>query len=292
MRLRHPRFVSRIPLMRVLALMAVVPALLTQAANPSPPNLLSAARTLTKTEIETILSASRQALVAKTFHLAFIPGNQGLDVLMGRAGEPKIIRWAGAVEGGTVGGVVFDDVTSRRPVETETHWRREFVVVIDFTGRSARRCGESAGQGELVVEYKLDVPTKEWTTTARQRYARDFGGPGIAPVFEMLQGDGPIASGERRSISGRSARALISPWTPPTLTFVEPPLLTGDPIPNAVGKPAPNDAVQSLWIDIESLLPLRWEASKRGSLAYGYDFRYEAIDLGPPAGIDSPDCIR
>jgi hypothetical protein len=276
--------------MRVLALMAVVPALLTQAANPAPPNLLSAARTLTKTEIETILSASRQALVAKTFHLAYIPGNQGPDVLMGRAGRPKIIRWAGAIEGGTVGGVVFGDGTSGRPVETR--WRREFIDIIDFTGRSARRCGESAGQGELVVEYKLDVPTKEWTTTARQRYARDFGGPGIAPVFEMLQGDGPIASGERRRISGRSARALISPWTPPALTFVEPPLLTGDPIPNAVGKPAPNDTVQSLWIDIESLLPLRWEASKRGSPAYGYDFRYQTVDLRPPAGIDSPECIR
>jgi hypothetical protein len=101
MRLRHPRFDSRIPLMRVLALMAVVPALLTQAANPAPPNLLNAARTLTKTEIETILSASRQALVAKTFHLAYIPGNQGPDVLMGRTGQPKIIRWTGAIEGGS-----------------------------------------------------------------------------------------------------------------------------------------------------------------------------------------------
>ena len=119
------------------------------------------------------------------------------------------------------------------------------------------------------------------------------GGRESRPCFEMLQGDGPIASGERRRISGRSARALISPWTPPTLTFVEPPLLTGDPIPNAVGKPAPNDAVQSLWIDIESLLPLRWEASESGwLLALRYDFSYQAIDLRSPADVDSPECFR
>ena len=109
----------------------------------------------------------------------------------------------------------------------------------------------------------------------------------------MLQGGRPIASGERRQISGRWARAFTSRWAPPApSSFAEPELLIGDPLPNVVGEPTPSDAVQSLWIDIESLLPLHWEASNRGSLAYGYDFRYQAADLRPPAGVDAPDCIR
>jgi hypothetical protein len=48
--------------------------------------------------------------------------------------------------------------------------------------------------------------------------------------------------------------------------------------------------VQSLWIDTESLLPLRWEASNRGSLVYGYDFRYQAIDLRIPERVAAPEC--
>lgn len=265
-------------------------ALLAQSSNPFPRDLLAAARPLTNTEIEIVLSASRKALTAKTFRLASIHGHQRPEVLMGRAGQPKTIRWAGAVEGGTVGGVLRGDGTSTRPVET--YWRREFITIIDYTGRPARRCGESAEQGELVVEYELDASTKEWTTTARQRDAHDFGGLGIAPIFEILQGRGPIASGERRRIGGRWARAFTSSWAPPAPSFAEPPLLIGDPSPNVVGEPAPSDAVQSLWIDTESLLPLRWEASNRGSLAHGYDFRYQAIDLRPPAGVDAPECIR
>jgi hypothetical protein len=42
----------------------------------------------------------------------------------------------------------------------------------------------------------------------------------------------------------------------------------------------------------ESLLPLRREVSKRGMLAYGFNFTYKSIDLRPPAGIDAPECIR
>ena len=149
-------------------------ALLTQATHPSPRDLLGVARPLTNTEIEAMLGASRKALTAKTFRLTSSHGNQGPEVLMGRAGQPRIIRFAGAVEGGTVGGVVRGDGTSGRPVET--HWRREFIKIIDYTSCPARRCGESAEQGALVVEYELDGPTKAWTTTARQRDARDFGG--------------------------------------------------------------------------------------------------------------------
>jgi hypothetical protein len=271
--------------MKTLALMVVVLALVTQARNQSPRELLDAARPLTSAEIATILAASQNALTAKTFRLSFVGRGGGPDVLMGRAGQPKVIRWV--FEGGIVGGVVFADGTSSRAVETH----RRHTELTHYTGRPARHCDGSTEQGELVVQYKQDGSANGWTATAGRRDAPDFGGAGIAPVFEMLQGGGPITSGERRRIGGRWARAFISPWTPPVLSFAEPPLLTGDPIPNVLGKPLPNNAVQSLWIDTESLLPLRWEASNRGSLAYGYDFRYRPMDLRPPSGIHAPECI-
>jgi hypothetical protein len=272
--------------MKTLALMAVVPVLLTQAANPSARDLLGVARPLTNSEIDTVLSASRRALAAKTFRLASIHGNQEREVLMGRAGRPKIIR--SVLEGGIIGGVVFADGTTSGSVETH----RKIINMTHYTGLPARDCGGSAEQGELVVEYKHESSTNRWTATARRRDAHDFGGPGISPIFEMLQGAGPITSAERRLIRGRWARALTSPWAPPAPGFAEPPLLIGDPIPNVAGELRPDDAIQLLWVDTESLLPVRWEASNRGSFAYGYDFRYRASDLRPPAGIESPPCIR
>ena len=276
--------------MKALALIVVVFSLFTQAETRSPRGLLSVVRPLTDPEIQTILAASRKALAAKTFRLAAVGGSQGPQVLMGRDGQPKMVRWAGEIIGGTVGGVRPGDSASSRP--PDTRWRGEFIEIIDYTGRPARRCGESAQQGELVVEYRRDRPGSQWMARARRRDVRDFGGIGIAPIFTMLQGTGSIASGERRRIRGRLARAFISPWTPPPSRSSEPPLLTGDPIPNVVGQPAPNEAVQSLWIDTESLLPLRWETSKRGLFLHGYDFRYAPIVLRPPAGVDSPECIR
>lgn len=70
-------------------------------------------------------------------------------------------------------------------------------------------------------------------------------------------------------------RALVSPWTPPSADRrSQAPRLTGDQVPNVRGEAAPNDAIRSLWIDTESLLPLRWEMSKRGMLIDGFDFIY------------------
>lgn len=271
--------------MKTLVFMLVMVALLTQARNPSPRELVDLTRPLTDAEVATVLNASREALAAKTFQLSYVGRGGGPDVLMGPAGQPKMIRWI--LEGGIVGGVVFADGSSSRPVET--HWRR--VTLTDYTGRPARHCNGSTEEGELVVEYAQDGSTDRWTATARRRGALDFGGPGVAPLFEMLQGGGPVTSGERRRIGGRWARGFISPWTPPAQSSAEPPLRIGDPVPNVVGEPIPDDAFQSLWIDTESLLPLRWEASNRGSRAYWYDFRYRAIDLRAPRGIDAPECL-
>ena len=107
-------------------------------------------------------------------------------------------------------------------------------------------------------------------------------------------------SGDRREIGARWARALVAPWTgpvDPNARVVEPAPLIGDPTPNVVGEPfepGPNDATQSLWIDIRTLRPLRWEVTKPdpARVIMAQRFIYESFDLRPPAGIDAPKCIR
>jgi hypothetical protein len=143
----------------------------------------------------------------------------------------------------------------------------------------------------LVIEYTRSSATAGWTAMARQCDAGDFRESGIAPVFEMLRGARPVTSIERRQFGYRRARAFVSPWAPPPDRGVETPILTGDPLPNVAGIPLPGDVIQTLWIDTESLLPLRWEVNKRGERIDGFDFSYARIDLRPPAGIDAPECI-
>jgi hypothetical protein len=205
---------------------------------------------------------------------------------MGPGGQAKIIRTTYGVEGGVVGGIVPGSAT--RP--TETRWQEDVINIIDYTGRPARHCDGSADQGEMVIEYLYRSTTNAWTAIARRR--SDVEAHQLAPLFEML-GAAKVASGEAGEVLDRSARAFVSSWTPPAPDpRAQETLLTGDPIPNAVGAPAPNDATQSLWIGTASLLPLRWEAFKRGMLVYGFDITYDAIDLRPPAGIGAPECIR
>ncbi len=207
---------------------------------------------------------------------------------MGPAGQPKIVRMSYGIEGGTVSGAVSGSATP-----AETHWHDNIVSVIDYTGRPARRCDGSVGPDMLAIEYTFRGSTQAWTTTTRSQDARQVGGPGFAPVFEMLRGAVPLTNGERRRIGDRWARAFVSQWAPPADDFrAQAPMLTGDPMPNVKGEPTTTrDATESLWIDTESLLPLRWEASASGTLTHGFDFTYESIDLRRPAGIDAPQCI-
>ena len=141
-----------------------------------------------------------------------------------------------------------------------------------------------------MIEYDR-TGSQPWTAAARLRDARDFGGLGLSPVFEMLQREDGIAAGERARIGGRWARALRATWKPPESGESRPPILTGDPIPNVAGEPVPEKAVQVLWIDEKSLLPARWEAFRRDRPASSYDFDYRRIDLRLPRGIRVPTCI-
>ncbi len=263
--------------MKTVALLAVVPALLGQALIPSPRELLNVARPLTGTEITTVLNASREALTAKTFRLSSVPNGRIAEVLMGPAGLPRIIRSTYRIN--TVGGV---------PGGSTTHSYKDVMILTDYTGRPARDCDGSAEEGEMVIEYELPSSTQSWTATARRRRPGDSGG--IARALEMLRGIGPVTSGERRQIGGRWARAFDSPV--PTDQRSEAPIVTGDPMPNVLGDPPPSKPIQSLWIDTESLFPLRWEVSLRPRPTYGFDFTYESIDLGPPTGVQAPQCVR
>ena len=271
--------------MKAAALLVALPALLSQP--PSPQSLVEAERALTIAENATVLNGSRRALAAKTFRLSSVSGDQGTEVLMGSAGQPKLIRTTSAIIGGIVSGIVPGSSTP----PTETRWREDIVHISEYTGRPARHCDGSAEQGEMVIDYMLRSAARAWTATARRRDARD-GWYGFAPAFEMLRGAMAVTSGERRRLGDRWARAFVAPWAPPPDRSAEAPVLTGDPMPNVAGEPRPNNAIQSLWIDIESLLPLRFEVSRRGLLTDGFDFTYEPIDLRPPAGIDVPQCIQ
>src|SRR6185295_3463245 len=158
----------------------------------------------------------------------------------------------------------------------------DLINLIDYTGRPARRCDGSVEPGELVIEYEHRRSTNAWTAKARARTLMEVG----APIFDALSGVTRVESGERKQIGGRWARAFRAPWTLPS--GAQP------------GGPLPAGATQTLWIDVESLLPLRWGVSlpaapEHGTPPipdYGLSFTYDAsIDVRPPDGVAPPDCI-
>ena len=194
-------------------------------------------------------------------------------------------------EAGMVGGAIPG---SSAPAVTRT-WHVDVVVVIELTGRPARACSGAPATGELIVQYRDEGAG--WTTSASTRPY-----PGLPPLFEILTGDRPVESGGVERIGDRTARALVAPFVPPTPAGApQLELVTGDPLPNVRRNPAPSELTQSLWIDTDSLLPLRWDVMyaaipERGIPAKPYNrllFRYDAsIDVHAPAGITPPDCIK
>jgi len=103
------------------------------------------------------------------------------------------------------------------------------------------------------------------------------------PIFDMLSAATAVTSGGFRSFDGgRRERAFTAPWTTP---------------PGGAGGPV--GAPQSLWIDVESLLPLRWSITlpaNRDDPAlpeYGLSATYDAaVSVRAPDGISAPDCVR
>ena len=147
------------------------------------------------------------------------------------------------------------------------------VRLTHYTRHAPQRCDGSFGPGELVVEY--EKRGNEWTASARQwRSASEpFG-----QIFAMLSGEVPLEDVGRAAIAGRQARALRAAWSAP-------------------------GAVQTLWVDEATFVPLRWAVSastQPGAAApagttpieSGIFFSYDnSIDLRPPDGILPPACL-
>jgi hypothetical protein len=156
-----------------------------------------------------------------------------------------------------------------------------FVRLIEYTGLQARYCNGAAATDELTIEYTLNATTQRWTVTARERSSGDMP---IALPLDMLRSTPSLRLGESRLIGNHAARAIVSTWP---LFNAQDPFLTGDPAPNQ-DEFVP---VQSLWVDSNSLLPLRWELSQRQAVIGAFDFIYEPLDVQRPAGVEAPACV-
>ncbi len=244
-----------------------------------PQDLLNLQRPLTAAEIDTVLSRIWQALDGKTLRLVQKGGET--EVLVGRAGVPRLIRVAydeGERIAGIVGGIPGTG-TVRVFTPPEPQEQRRVVKLTEYTGVPAGRCTGAPATGEMVIDYLLNTSTQRWSVTARERTPGDTA---AARPLEMLRTGASLRSGERRLLGGRSVRAMVS-TTPPWQGVA----ITGDPAPN----PADFVPVESLWIDTDTLLPVRWEVSQRQAVVGATEFVYEPLDLRPPAGVETPTCI-
>jgi hypothetical protein len=238
-------------------------------------------RPLTPAQIAATMSASRAAFAGKAFRwttdLDDANGRAGAtEVLVGADGRPRFLRMNLAYEAGFVGGI------TGRGEPTVTHRQVEARIVIEFTRQRARACGSSQSAGELIVEYRNDGGG--WTAAALPAPHPGF----PAGVFEILGGTLPVSSGSLAEIGNRRGRAFVGAWTPLHGPSAEPPLIIGDPLPNVRRQLSPVTPSQTLWIDVESLLPLRWETSGGHQYSFGYD---PTLTIAAPAGVTPPDCV-
>jgi hypothetical protein len=154
----------------------------------------------------------------------------------------------------------------------------------------------------LVVEYRSDDGA--WIATARSRVYP----ASPTPLDDFLAGDIHVDSSDLQTIGARWTRMFVATWTPPTTTeapanTAQGPEYRSDDGGRTWTQTPPTNAArltQSLWIDTESLLPVRWAvmfaaaaehhvpAKPHTILSAQYD---EASDLRPPSGASPPDCV-
>jgi hypothetical protein len=149
---------------------------------------------------------------------------------------------------------------------------RSGTDLTEFTGRPARRCDGAPADGELVIEYR-NPNDRGWIATARTRTPIEF----ATPVFDVLTGAIAVESGDVKTVGDRRARAFVAAWRPPAGALP--------------GGELPPNLRQTLWIDVATLLPLRWEISAPTVSGYGMSFTYEALDIHAPDGVATPQCI-
>jgi len=252
-------------------LLALTTAMLLQVGMASPAALLKLERPLTTTEIETVVSGIRQAMGGRTLRLIGQRGGEP-EILMRQNGTPRMIRYKG--RGESIAGITGPSGTVRVFSLPDV-----ILSQFEYLPGPARRCNGVQAASGMVIEYLQNLTLQVRQVTAREPGPRDAA---MARPLEMLRVAATLASGGRRLISERYARALVSP-----LAISDAVVMTGDPAPN----PADFVPIQSLWIDTDSLLPVRWEVTQRQAIVGAIDFVYERLDLRRPAGFDVPQCI-
>ena len=235
---------------------------------------LSNPAALTSGEIAQTLRASRDAAANRPFHVSPSPtGMPGPEMLLGSDGRPTFLRT-------TTG---FGTSSGQLNVVTFSHYTRQ----------AAMYCDGTPAPGELVADY--ENLGGGWTVSVRHSVD---GFEVLTPIFAALRGDVALADAGLAVIAGRMARGLRAPWSPPQPVTVEEKFPDGSSTRTLLpGGPMPADAAQTLWIDQQSLLPLRWSITMTNpSTATRIDYGMflvadDSIDLRPPVGIEPTTCI-
>lgn len=185
-----------------------------------------------------------------------------------------------AVVGKTVranGGAPFMQFDERGRVA----WVHENLL-LHYTYRPATFCGgrpPGPAGGDLVEQYR-ELPTG-WVTGARVATP-------IEPtpkLFDILSSNLPLSDAGIRFIEGVIVRGIQAPWKAIRIQM-ETVRTEGPEIP---------DTTQTLWVDIDTLLPRRFEIAVNiaGIGDYGYDMQLtDGPDLRPPADVKAPDCVN
>lgn len=284
--------------MRWTAWLALAAATVATGQSTPPPrrDLLANPKPLTRAQIEQVLGGTRQALAGKAFRWTTVRDEQrgdpgATEVVMGANGRPTFIR----IKMSYQAGIVYGTASGAAPPSRS--WTVDAVHITEFTGRPARSCNGTTLAGELILAYQNEG--SGWTASANTRPY-----PGYpSEVFDLLAGVLPADSGDVERIGDRTARALVVPWTPAPDARSQPEVLIGDPLPNVRRDTSPiaNAGFLLLWIDVDSLLPLRWERffaadAARGIPAkpdYAFSFRYDpALTISRPDGVALPDCVQ
>ena len=244
----------------------------TQTLNQSPRELVKANRPLTEAEVAAVLAASRQEVTGHVLHMAYQPDGPGPDMLMRADGLPLYLR-----------------ATSGREFRSSSAWNGgsqvtrsghvDAVTFIHYTGSPAVGCDGTPRGSELVLEYENEG--SGWTVNARTRTPTEIN----SAAFDMLAGNVAVRSGQFLSVLNRPARAFVAPYKLP---------------PEAAGG-LPAGTTESLWLDVESLRPVRWTIRVpavpaqgiEGLPDFGVTFTYApSVNLRPPKGVKAPSCVR
>jgi hypothetical protein len=231
-----------------------------QTINPSPQSLIRQSRRLLPAEVVQILEASRKALAGQRFRVAFVAGGPGFDVVAGPDARPL---WVHSTHG-----------------ESRSSGHVDVITIREYIDTPAQSCDGKRLGGNLVVEYEHRTPPGTWTAKPRTRSDTEE----LWPLFDTIADDA-LTSGDVGMVNGHNARAFTAPWK----MLSKPGVLTS----------APAATREVLWIDVDTLLPLRWavslppQANAPANPDYGLSFTYDGtIDIRAPDGVTPPTCIK